>query len=73
MGAKGMVFVGALQELYGTQPFTPGRLLGTSAGAITATLMAAGYTPQEMLVHVGRKGHKRQAGVRGLPRGAGRV
>jgi predicted acylesterase/phospholipase RssA len=54
-GAKGMVFAGALQQLYGTRPFTPGRLLGTSAGAITATLMAAGYTPQEMLAQLGAK------------------
>ena len=54
-GAKGMVFVGALQQLYGARPFTPGRLLGTSAGAITATLMAAGYTPQEMLAELAAK------------------
>lgn len=54
-GAKGMVFVGALQELYGTNRFTPGRVLGTSAGAITAALMTAGYTPQEMLIALGEK------------------
>jgi NTE family protein len=54
-GAKGMVFVGALQELYGTNRYTPGRLLGTSAGAITATLVAAGYTPQEMLASLAEK------------------
>jgi NTE family protein len=47
-GAKGMVFVGALEEFFGGgHAFA--RLLGTSAGAITATLLAAGYTPQEML------------------------
>jgi NTE family protein len=54
-GAKGMVFVGALQELYGTTGYTPGRLLGTSAGAITATLAAAGYTPDEMLSSLSEK------------------
>ncbi len=54
-GAKGMVFVGALQELYGTNRYTPGRVLGTSAGAITAALMTAGYTPQEMLVALAEK------------------
>jgi NTE family protein len=47
-GAKGMVFVGALQELLETGGHKPGRLLGTSAGAITAALLAAGYTAQEM-------------------------
>lgn len=47
-GAKGMVFVGALQE-FEARGHTCGRLLGTSAGAITATLLAAGYTAQEML------------------------
>ncbi|WNM59728.1 patatin-like phospholipase family protein [Candidatus Nitrospira allomarina] len=47
-GAKGMVFVGAMQA-FGEAEHTMGRLLGTSAGAITATLLAAGYTTQEML------------------------
>lgn len=46
-GAKGMVFVGALQEFF-RQGHTPGRLLGTSAGAITAALLAANYSPAEM-------------------------
>ena len=55
-GAKGMVFVGALQEFYAANRYTPGRLLGTSAGAITATLMAAGYTPDEMLSSLAEKG-----------------
>jgi predicted acylesterase/phospholipase RssA len=55
-GAKGMVFVGALQQLQALRPFTPGRLLGTSAGAITATLMAAGYTPEEMFPTLAEKG-----------------
>lgn len=48
-GAKGMVFVGALAELFGDGARTHGRLLGTSAGAITAVSLAAGYTPAEML------------------------
>ena len=47
-GAKGMVFVGAMQE-FEEQGHTYDRLLGTSAGAITAALLAAGYTTQEML------------------------
>ena len=47
-GAKGMVFVGALQELE-RRGHTVGRLLGTSAGAISATFLAAGYTIPEML------------------------
>ncbi|MBN2392005.1 MAG: patatin-like phospholipase family protein [Anaerolineae bacterium] len=47
-GAKGMVFVGAMQT-FEAQGHTYGRLLGASAGAITATLLAAGYTAQEML------------------------
>jgi predicted acylesterase/phospholipase RssA len=54
-GAKGMVFVGACEEFFG-RGHTFDRLLGTSAGAITATLLAAGYTPQEMLEALGEKG-----------------
>ena len=46
-GAKGMVFVGALQELQ-ARGLTPARLLGTSAGSIMAALLAAGYTVDEM-------------------------
>jgi len=47
-GAKGMAFVGALQVLEANN-ITFDRLLGTSAGAITATLLAAGYDSEEML------------------------
>lgn len=47
-GAKGMVFAGACEEL-SKRGHTFERLLGTSAGAITATLLAAGYTPDEMM------------------------
>lgn len=47
-GAKGMIFVGAY-EVFTAQGHTPGRLLGTSAGAITAALVAAGYSSEELL------------------------
>ncbi len=53
-GAKGMVFVGAL-EVFTSAGHTHGRLLGTSAGAITASLLAAGYRPQEMLESLSEK------------------
>lgn len=46
-GAKGMAFVGAVAELLNAG-HSHDRLLGTSAGAITATLLAAGYTVDEM-------------------------
>jgi len=69
-GAKGMVFVGAL-EVFTEHGHTPGRLLGTSAGAITATLVAAGYAPAEMLEAMGEKEEGRSvfAGFMGLPTG----
>jgi NTE family protein len=47
-GAKGSAFVGALEALK-KAGHTHRRLIGTSAGAITATLIAAGYTPSELL------------------------
>ncbi|HND34605.1 MAG TPA: patatin-like phospholipase family protein, partial [Myxococcota bacterium] len=47
-GAKGMAFAGALDELE-RQGHSTGRLLGTSAGAITATLLAAGYDAKGLL------------------------
>ena len=47
-GAKGNAFVGALQEFY-KAGHRHRRLVGTSAGAITAVLLGAGYTPDEML------------------------
>ena len=46
-GAKGMVFVGACDEFF-KRGHSFGRLLGTSAGAITATLFTVGYQPEEM-------------------------
>ena len=45
-GAKGMVFVGACEEFF-RRGHSFDRLLGTSAGAITATLLAAGYGTTE--------------------------
>jgi predicted acylesterase/phospholipase RssA len=53
-GAKGSAFVGALTAVKERGHQTR-RLIGTSAGAITATLLAAGYTPQEMLAAVNEK------------------
>lgn len=54
-GAKGMAFVGACEEFF-SRGHAFDRLLGTSAGAITATLLAAGYTPGEMLKALVEKG-----------------
>ncbi len=53
-GAKGMVFVGALQELE-RRGHTFGRFLGTSAGAIMATFAAAGLTVGEMVAALNEK------------------
>lgn len=53
-GAKGMVFVGALQE-FDRRGHTIGRLLGTSAGAIAATYTAAGFSFNEMLEALAEK------------------
>ncbi|MBK8905636.1 MAG: patatin-like phospholipase family protein [Anaerolineaceae bacterium] len=53
-GAKGAVFVGAMRE-FERQGHTYGRLLGTSAGAITATLLAAGFSAHEILAQVNEK------------------
>jgi predicted acylesterase/phospholipase RssA len=47
-GAKGSAFVGALEVLFAAG-HAPRRLVGTSAGAITATLLGAGYSPAELL------------------------
>jgi len=46
-GAKGMAFVGAL-EAFQQAGHTHRRIVGTSAGAITATLTGAGYSPEEL-------------------------
>ncbi len=45
-GAKGLAFVGALMELSSHYDFD--EYMGTSAGAITATLLASGYTHEEL-------------------------
>ncbi|MBN1875626.1 MAG: patatin-like phospholipase family protein [Anaerolineae bacterium] len=47
-GAKGMIFVGAMKE-FEARGHTHGRVMGTSAGAITAALLAAGYSNEEMM------------------------
>ena len=46
-GVKGIALVGALTTL-GEQGFLPQNLAGTSAGAIVATLYAAGYKASEL-------------------------
>lgn len=46
-GAKGMAFVGAMRE-FEAAGHTVGRLVGSSAGAVTATTLAAGYSAAEM-------------------------
>jgi len=70
-GAKGSAFVGALTTLE-SAGHTTRRLIGTSAGAITATLRAAGYSPAEMLAAVNEKvnGKPRFASFMDRPTGA---
>ena len=53
-GAKGLAFVGALKE-FERRGHTPRRLIGTSAGSITACLIAAGYNSQENLAAIAEK------------------
>src|ERR1044072_3243239 len=67
-GAKGSVFAGGLGVSTAGGP-QPARLVGTSAGAITATLLAAGYTPAEMLAAVNeqRDGKPRFASFMDVP------
>ncbi|HTZ88751.1 MAG TPA: patatin-like phospholipase family protein [Alloacidobacterium sp.] len=48
-GAKGMAFAGALQ-VFGNAGHAHRRLVGTSAGAITAMLTGAGYSAAELTV-----------------------
>lgn len=52
-GPKGLAFVGALQELEKYYAFD--RLVGTSAGAIAAVLLAAGLTPTELEVELRKR------------------
>jgi NTE family protein len=47
-GAKGIVFAGAMDTFF-NRGLSFGRLLGTSAGAISATLLAAGYSVEEVV------------------------
>jgi len=47
-GAKGAAFVGAMEAFY-ARKCNIRRLVGTSAGAITATLLAAGFKPSDLL------------------------
>ncbi|MGE0825800.1 MAG: TIR domain-containing protein [Candidatus Binatia bacterium] len=56
-GAKGMVFVGALKALE-SDGYTWRRLIGISAGAITATLLAVGYSASQMEEAFGEKDNK---------------
>jgi NTE family protein len=57
-GAKGIAFVGAMSEFF-ARGHTLGRLLGTSAGAITATLLASGYGVDEIMAALAeRDGNK---------------
>jgi len=53
-GAKGLAFVGAMQSLE-RHGHTPRRLIGTSAGSITACLIAAGYNSQENQAAIAEK------------------
>src|SRR5439155_16153925 len=53
-GAKGIAFVGALEVLE-QHGHTLRRFIGTSAGAITATLLAAGYSTAEMMAAIMEK------------------
>ncbi len=47
-GAKGAAFSGAM-DAFTNAGHVPRRIVGTSAGAITATLIGAGYSAKEML------------------------
>lgn len=53
-GAKGLAFVGALQA-FERHGHVPRRLIGTSAGSITACLIAAGYSSTDNLAAISEK------------------
>ena len=53
-GAKGLAFVGALQAIE-RHGHTPRRVIGTSAGSITALLVAAGYNAAECLAAINER------------------
>jgi NTE family protein len=46
-GVKGIAYIGALKAL-ADRGFNPYRVAGTSVGAIIASLVACGYTPEEL-------------------------
>lgn len=52
-GVKGLALIGALKEL--EKYFSFDTFAGTSAGAITAALLGAGYTPDEMEIILRQK------------------
>lgn len=52
-GIKGLAYVGAIEEL--RKRYTFNWFVGTSAGAITAVLLGAGYTPDELTSLMGEK------------------
>lgn len=68
-GVKGVAFAGALEILF-AHGHSVRRLVGTSAGAIAAALIAVGYTPGELLAAVSerRNGQPRFAGFMDRPR-----
>ena len=70
-GAKGVAFAGALAVFF-AQGHKFRRLIGTSAGAITAALLAAGYTPDELLAVIDERqnGKSRFAGFLDRPQAA---
>ena len=53
-GAKGLAFVGALQA-FERHGHTPRRVIGTSAGSITALLVAAGYNAAECMAAINER------------------
>lgn len=61
-GARGLALNGAVAELE-RRGFEPARLVGTSAGSIAATLIAAGYSGEDL----------RRVGLEQLPSGASRM
>lgn len=67
-GAKGTVLVGAYAE-FAQRQHTFGRLLGTSAGAITAALLAAGYSVPELIAALSEKANGQSVftGFMGVP------
>jgi predicted acylesterase/phospholipase RssA len=69
-GAKGFSFVGALDQFLG-RGHAVDRLLGTSAGSIAATLLAAGYSMPELLAALAERkdGKSVFAGFMGAPGG----